>query len=600
MTIPLSRPGALLVYPRLVELDSLFSDAGGRTPGGRQLLMRRPTGFELHSVREHEQGESLRLIHWPSTARRGELMVRELEDSPRDEAAVFLDADAAGLAGAAPDSTFELAVRAAGSILHAHAKRSRSAALIVSTRVAAYQRIQSLDGDWHVALELLASVEPNGHLQASAVLADESGPASRALELTVVTSALTTRLVDRLLQRTLIHHGAVGRLRGSLELRRPADPGGRARPARGRGAAPAARPRGRAGPRASARRRPRDESSPARTRSGRRRWQGRSMRRTLVGYALSSALLVTAWIGLETGEPAVERGILMALLALLPVLAVALGRSLLVIAASTALSLLVALSVAVDLPLSNARPFDAHDFFGPAVDSVRKGFLEFFDTRVPFDVAALPDMEAVILLGIFAFALAVGIAIAKRRTFLAVGLLAAGCGWPTTMLSLGATSNRDLVLGALILVTAFVLLALLRPGSRSLVPATVLGLALVVVAVGGATSDAVAKGGFVDWSRWDPYDRPDDPVDVSYVWNGNYGGIKFPDKRTVVLRVKTSGPQRYLYWRATTLDTYSGSGWRGEPQPGRAGSGRRAGEHRARRTRSCPGRPRTPSSSGRT
>jgi uncharacterized protein (DUF58 family) len=208
VTIPLARPGALLVYPRLVELDSLFSDAGGRTPGGRQLLMRRPTGFELHSVREHEQGESLRLIHWPSTARRGELMVRELEDSPRDEAAVFLDADAAGLAGVAPDSTFELAVRAAGSILHAHAKRSRHAALIVSTRVAAYQRIQSLDGDWHVALELLASVEANGHLPASAVLADESGPASRALELTIVTSALTTRLVDRLLQRTLVHHGA--------------------------------------------------------------------------------------------------------------------------------------------------------------------------------------------------------------------------------------------------------------------------------------------------------------------------------------------------------------------------------------------------------
>ena len=101
-----------------------------------------------------------------------------------------------------------MALRAAGSILHAHVKRSRHAALIVSTITPAYHRVHTLDGDWHAALELFAAVEPNGHVPASAVLSDESGPAARALELTVVTSTLTTRLVDRLLQRTLAHHGA--------------------------------------------------------------------------------------------------------------------------------------------------------------------------------------------------------------------------------------------------------------------------------------------------------------------------------------------------------------------------------------------------------
>ena len=67
---------ALLVYPRLADLDEVFTDAGGQTPGGRQLLLRRTTGFELHSVREYEQGESLRRVHWPSTAKRGQLMVK--------------------------------------------------------------------------------------------------------------------------------------------------------------------------------------------------------------------------------------------------------------------------------------------------------------------------------------------------------------------------------------------------------------------------------------------------------------------------------------------------------------------------------------------
>lgn len=202
------RPDALLVYPRIVEVDRLFSDAGGRTPGGRRLLLHRTTGFELHSVRAYEQGESLRRVHWPSTARRGELMVKELEDAPRDETAVLLDGDAAGVAGMAPDTTFELAVRAAGSIIRANAARGRRTALILSSRARLYQPVQSLDAEWTRALEVLAAVEPDGNVPIASVLADEAGAASRALELTVVTSQLTPRLVDRLLQRQLAHHGA--------------------------------------------------------------------------------------------------------------------------------------------------------------------------------------------------------------------------------------------------------------------------------------------------------------------------------------------------------------------------------------------------------
>jgi uncharacterized protein (DUF58 family) len=199
---------SLLVYPRLVELDGLFSDSGARALEGRRLLLRRPTGFDLHSVRDYEQGESLRRVHWPSTAKRGHLMVKELEDAPRDETAVLLDADAAAVAGIAPDSSFELEVRAAGSILKSHARRGRRAALIVNSASRPYQRVHSFDGDWLRALELLASVEPDGPAPVASMLADEAGPAGRALELTVVTANLSSRLVDRLLQRMMNRHAA--------------------------------------------------------------------------------------------------------------------------------------------------------------------------------------------------------------------------------------------------------------------------------------------------------------------------------------------------------------------------------------------------------
>ena len=199
---------SVLVYPRLVDLDALFSDSGARALEGRRLLLRRPTGFDLHSVRDYEQGESLRRVHWPTTAKRGHLMVKELEDSPRDETAVLLDGDAAAVVGKAPDNTFELQVQAAGSILKAHAARGRRAALIVNCASRAYQRVHSFDGDWLRALETLAAVEPDGPTPVTSMLADEAGPASRALELTVVTASLSPRLADRLAQRVFQRHAA--------------------------------------------------------------------------------------------------------------------------------------------------------------------------------------------------------------------------------------------------------------------------------------------------------------------------------------------------------------------------------------------------------
>src|SRR5512132_2445679 len=175
VAVALPAPGALLVYPRLVRLDRLFSEAGAHSHDGRRLLLRRHSGFELHGVREYEQGESLRRVHWRSTARRGQLMVKELEDAPRDEIAVLLDADASAVVG----DSFDVQVRAAGSILDSYVRRGRR------------------------ALELLAAAEATGRAPVARLLAEHDGPAARALELALVTARLDPALVDRLVQRAL-------------------------------------------------------------------------------------------------------------------------------------------------------------------------------------------------------------------------------------------------------------------------------------------------------------------------------------------------------------------------------------------------------------
>jgi uncharacterized protein (DUF58 family) len=195
----LDAPGALLVYPRLVELDRLFSDVGARAHDGRRMLLRRPSGFDLHSVREYEHGDSLRKVHWRSTARRAQLMVKELEDAPRDEVAIVLDADPEAVVG----ESFDVQVRAAGSLLLAHVRRGRRALLVINGAQREHQGVRAGESDWRAALDLLAAAEPEPGLPLAALLAGENSSVGRALELCVVTASLPPRLVERLVDRAL-------------------------------------------------------------------------------------------------------------------------------------------------------------------------------------------------------------------------------------------------------------------------------------------------------------------------------------------------------------------------------------------------------------
>jgi uncharacterized protein (DUF58 family) len=201
--VELDARGSLLVYPRLVVLDRLFSESGAHSQDGRRLLLRRPSGFDLHSVREYERGESLRKVHWPTTARRGQLMVKELEDAPRDEIAVILDADSSAVVV----DSFDVQVRAAGSILRAHAAHGRRAVLAVNSSRQPAVRVSSLEGDWLAALGVLAESEPDGTRPVVELLARESGPASRAVETVVVTARVSGALATRLIQRALAGQG---------------------------------------------------------------------------------------------------------------------------------------------------------------------------------------------------------------------------------------------------------------------------------------------------------------------------------------------------------------------------------------------------------
>jgi uncharacterized protein (DUF58 family) len=91
---------------------------GGEYVGSGQT---RPRSAAVHgdddaATREYRHGDDLRKVHWRSTARVGELMVRREEQPRQSRAVVLLDTRAAAHRGDGPDSSLEWAVSAAASV----------------------------------------------------------------------------------------------------------------------------------------------------------------------------------------------------------------------------------------------------------------------------------------------------------------------------------------------------------------------------------------------------------------------------------------------------------------------------------------------------
>jgi len=266
------------------------------------------------------------------------------------------------------------------------------------------------------------------------------------------------------------------------------------------------------------------------------------MRRTALVYALPALVVAVAWLRLEEPRAEGTTWLGLVLLALVPALLPTLGLRLLALGPVV----LVAVWLALERPLGEGG------FFPIAWERFETGLLGFYDVQVPFGGPETAEMRGVVLLALFGFCFALGLAAASRRPLPTVLVLLAGAGWPATLLP-----APGIVFGALILTAALWVLAGLRVERPTLALAA--GALVVLAAAGASTSAAVAKDGVLGWQRWDPYGAPDAPVSVAYVWDANYGGIDFPEEKTTVLRI--TGTDRKLYWRATSLNRFTDDRW---------------------------------------
>jgi uncharacterized protein (DUF58 family) len=108
----------LVVTPPILALPGLpwRGDWGGRGDSRPRAVA--ASGEDDVATREYRHGDDLRRVHWRSTARRGELMVRREEQPWQTRASVLIDRRANAHHGEGLASSLEWAVTATGSIAH--------------------------------------------------------------------------------------------------------------------------------------------------------------------------------------------------------------------------------------------------------------------------------------------------------------------------------------------------------------------------------------------------------------------------------------------------------------------------------------------------
>lgn len=108
----------VLVTPAVEPLDQLGSAAGNNASGESTPQKIGLVGQDDVLVREYRDGDDVRRIHWRSTARKGEIMVRREEQAWDPSVSLLLDSRASSHAGTGRTASFEWAVSAATSIAH--------------------------------------------------------------------------------------------------------------------------------------------------------------------------------------------------------------------------------------------------------------------------------------------------------------------------------------------------------------------------------------------------------------------------------------------------------------------------------------------------
>ncbi len=176
----------LVVHPSPIPIRVAQSGGEGRFGAReREGKAQRGDGLEFHGVREYHPGDSLRRVHWRTTARTGRLVVVEFEKAFEQDLVLALDLRKDTHVGAGRESTLEYAVKLAATLVDRTLARGGGVALHTQSGSAA---IDARTADPEAArfrlFDLLARIQPTAEHSLTAVLtAQQLRPGARLVVL---------------------------------------------------------------------------------------------------------------------------------------------------------------------------------------------------------------------------------------------------------------------------------------------------------------------------------------------------------------------------------------------------------------------------------
>lgn len=184
-SVPWTEPVPLFVHPRTISLGHLGAGVL-RDLEGQETPDLSPSDLAFHALRPYEPGDDRRFIHWLTTARVGELMVRQFTDTRRAHLAVLLDATSAAYAH---EDDFETAASVAGSLgVRALADEQEVTMTVGGRRISCVTGQAMLDG--------LAGVELRRGGAALDAQVDELVRTATGVSLAIVVTGARTAVAD--------------------------------------------------------------------------------------------------------------------------------------------------------------------------------------------------------------------------------------------------------------------------------------------------------------------------------------------------------------------------------------------------------------------
>ncbi len=198
VTIHASQRTSVLVLPQVVTLPDILIAPSGSFGDGNPRRNAPEQTIHASTVREYAHGDSVRMIHWPTTARMNKAFVRLMQSAPEGDWWILLDLDERNLLGSGWDSIEEQSVTLAASLAGMGLRNRKSVGLIANSKEPAWIPPQKGEGQRWEIMQSLALAQP-GSRELNTTLERIQSSLGKNHSLIIVTASTKTDWLKSLL-----------------------------------------------------------------------------------------------------------------------------------------------------------------------------------------------------------------------------------------------------------------------------------------------------------------------------------------------------------------------------------------------------------------